>query len=369
MAILVAGLLAWSAAAGAAAPKSCHAKGATYRRGPIRVYLRGSRQRTYYLCSQYIRAPRAYHVRTIDPAEDVPFDYTVRRRRLVYDDFDVKTQADVLAWVDLRTGEYRQAPVPGQPNTYTRMRAVTSSGGIAFVTYLFDKDERIWYAAPAAGELARPRILVRLVDGDMRDGSLRVSAARVRWTSFTGARQSAPLAGPPRPVRLPLSCDTGRRVYGTGPNRILFRLVGNTSRLYVCSSRLRKPKQFLDVNTFGGQPLGEFRRFGPRLLFTADWGGDEGSLGIGWVDLRTGKESDVAPDFSTFDEDVLGSDGGLAVRSEKKIYYAPSGPKGLGRLRPIATVAGEPAKKSLSVHDGQVWWMTADGQSASAPTS
>ena len=113
-----------STAAGAAAPApvaqapaSCEARKAVLRRGEIRVFLRGDGVRTYYLCSDRLRTPRAYHKRTIDPAEDEPFDFSVKGRRLTYTDFIVATQTELLAWVDLVSAQYREFGSPADTST------------------------------------------------------------------------------------------------------------------------------------------------------------------------------------------------------------------------------------------------------------
>src|SRR4051812_22635884 len=158
--LMAVGLAAGAATSSAAPPRSCHAKGAAYRHGAVRVYLRGLRVRTYYLCSASIRTPLAYHSRRIASDEDVPGEYRIRAGRLLYDDFVVKTQTALFAWVDLHSAAYRETSVPGYPQVAPDVWSVGPGGGIAFVTDHFAVGETIWYAAPGSGALAPARALV-----------------------------------------------------------------------------------------------------------------------------------------------------------------------------------------------------------------
>ncbi len=243
-------VVAWPSAAQAAsqrasaaqAPANCDAAKAVLRRGKIRVFLRGEKVRTYYLCSDRLRTPRAYHSRKVDPAEDEPFDFSVRGRRLLYTDFHVITQIELLAWVDLRTAGYREIRIPAG-HEYDEIRALGPDGAIAFVTTDADKGQRIWYAAARARALATPRIVARATDGDIVPESLRISGGRVHWKTPYGPPRSAALSGPARTVpAASRTCDSQERVYRKGAVRIFMRTVGNIERFYLCSSRLRKPK-------------------------------------------------------------------------------------------------------------------------------
>ena len=106
----------------AAAPASCSAHGVAYRKGAIRVFLRGSRTRTYYLCSATLRTPRAYHVRRVTDSEDVPYDYVVKGRRLSDSSF---SQSIVPGHArDCDFGE--AAPSQAVSSTIVAIRAVLS---------------------------------------------------------------------------------------------------------------------------------------------------------------------------------------------------------------------------------------------------
>ena len=82
-------------------------------------------------------------------------------------------------------------------------------------------------------------------------------------------------------------------------------------------------KHFLGENPNEGTTLFGFRRFGPRLLFLDDYSGEEISTGVGWVNLRTGAERDTTIGRSV-DEAVVGADGGVALRSARRVYYSPT---------------------------------------------
>ena len=356
-------VVAWPSAAQAAsqrasaaqAPANCEASKAVLRRGKIRVFLRGEKVRTYYLCSDRLRTPRAYHSRKVDPAEDEPFDFSVRGRRLLYTDFHVITQIELLAWVDLRTAGYREIRIPAG-HEYDEIRALGPDGAIAFVTTDADKGQRIWYAAARARALATPRIVARATDGDIVPESLKISGGRVHWKTPYGPPRSAALSGPARTVpAASRTCDSQERVYRKGAVRIFMRTVGNIERFYLCSSRLRKPKLFLEKNPWAHPPIYGFRRFGQRLMFWIDWGGESGSYGVGWVDLRNGRQRDVEVDANLeADEAAVGADGAIAVRAGKELYYARPGRRSLHALKALATITnGEPVKGSLAIKGGQ----------------
>lgn len=353
----------------AQAPASCDAAQAVLRRGKIRVFLRGETVRTYYLCSERLRTPRAYHTRKVDPAEDEPFDFSVRGRRLLYTDFHVATQVELLAWVDLVTAQYREIRIPAG-HEYDEIRAPGPDGAIAFVTTDAEEGQRIWYAAARARSLAKPRIVARVTDGDIVPESLRISGGRVRWKTPYGPPRSASLAGPARTVpAASRTCDAKERVYRKGAVRIFMRTVGNIERFYLCSERLRKPKLFLEKNPWSDPPIFGFRQFGERLMFWIDWGGEEGSYGLGWVDLRNGRQMDVeVPGDLEVDEAAVGGDGAIAVRAGKALHYARPGRRSLHALKPLATITnGEPVKGSLAIKGAKVTWRTTTGEVGSVP--
>lgn len=353
----------------AQAPAGCDAPKAVLRRGKVRVFLRGETVRTYYLCSDRLRTPRAYHTRKVDPAEDEPFDFSVRGRRLLYTDFHVATQVELLAWVDLVTARYREIRIPGG-HEYDEIRALGPDGAIAFVTTDAEDGQRIWYAAARAGSLAKPRIVARASDGDIVPESLRISGGRVRWKTPYGPPRSASLSGAARTVpAASRTCDSQERVYRKGAVRIFMRTVGNIERFYLCSSRLRKPKLFLEKNPWSHPPIFGFRQFGQRLMFWIDWGGESGSYGLGWVDLRNGRAMDVevAGDLDV-DEAAVGGDGAIAVRAGQELHYARPGRRSLHALKPLATITnGEPVKGSLAVKGANVTWRTTTGEVGSVP--
>ena len=353
----------------AQAPASCDARTAVLRRGNVRVFLRGDAVRTYYLCSDRLRTPRAYHRRRIDPAEDEPFDFSVKGRRLSYTDFIVTTQIELLAWVDLVTARYREVRIP-QDYEYDEIRALGPDGGIAFVTTDADEGQRIWYAAARATALARPRVVARATDGDIVPGSLAIRAGRVRWKTPYGPPRSASLSGPARTVpAASRTCDSQERLYRKGAVSIFMRTVGNIERFYLCSSQLRKPKLFLEKNPWSHPPIYGFRQFGQRLMFWIDWGGEAGSYGLGWVDLRDGRQMDVEVEAGfDVDEAVVGGDGAIAARAGKELYYAFPGRRSLHRFRALATITnGEPAKGSLAIEGANVTWRTTAGEVGSVP--
>ena len=357
------------AAATAPPPADCDAPKAELRRGKIRVFMRGQTVRTYYLCSEHLRKPRAYHSRRIDEAEDDPFDFGVRGRRLTYTDFIVTTQREALAWVDLKTAQYREVKVP-QDREYVQIRALGPDGGIAFVTTEAGAGQRIWYAAARRTALAKPRIVARAADGDIVPGSLSISGATVRWRTPYGPRRSALLTGAPQTVpAASRTCDSRERLYRSGAIRIFFRTVGNIERFYLCSEQLRRPKLFLEKNPWTHPPIYGFRRFGRHLMFWIDWGGEEDTRGIGWVDLRTGRQMDVEVEGGLeVDEAVVGPDGAIAVRAGKELRYAIPGRRSLHSLRFLATISnGTPAKRSLAIRGSNVTWRTTTGQTGSVP--
>ncbi len=362
-----------SVAAPAAArdPATCSAPRAIYRRGAIRVFMRGEKVRAYYLCSDRLRTPRRYHVRRIDPAEDDPFDFGVRGRRLIYTDFIVATQVELLAWVDLRNAQYREVRLPTD-HEYDEIRALAPDGGIAFVTTDADEGQRIWYAAAGRSALGRPRVVARIDDGDITPGSLTIRAGRVRWKTSVGPPRSASLSGPARTVPgAARTCDSQERIYRSGAIRIFMRTVGNIERFYLCSERLRQPKLFLEKNPWSYPPIYDFRRFGERLRFWIDWGGEEDSRGLGWVDLRTGRQMDTEVSGELrgdVDEAVVGPDGGVAVRAGLQVHYARPGRRALHALRPLTTIAnGTPVAESLAIRGGDVTWKTTAGETGSVP--
>ena len=353
----------------AQAPAGCAAPKAVLRRGRIRVFLRGDTVRTYYLCSDRLRTPRAYHKRKVDPAEDEPFDFSVRGRRLLYTDFHVATQVELLAWVDLVTAHYREIRIP-RGHEYDEIRALGPDGAIAFVTTDAADGQRIWYAAASATSLARPRIVARATDGDIVPESLRISGGRVRWKTPYGPPRSASLSGPARAVpAASRRCDSQERVYRKGAVRIFMRTVGNIERFYLCSNRLRKPRLFLEKNPWSHPPIFGFRRFGQRLMFWIDWGGESGSYGLGWVDLRNGRAMDVEVAGNLeVDEAAVGGDGAIVVRAGMQLHYARPGRRTLHALKPLATITnGEPVKGSLAIKGANVTWRTAAGAVGSVP--
>ena len=353
----------------AQAPADCDARRAVYRRGPIRVFLRGETIRTYYLCSDRIRRPRAYHRRRIDPAEDEPSEFGLRGRRLLYTDFIVATQTTVLAWVDLATAQYREVRVPRDVE-YDEIRALGPDGGIAFVTTEVGAGQRIWYAAPRRRALARPRVVARVPDGDIEPGSLAIVAGTVRWRTPYGPARRAPLSGAARTVPAARrTCDSAQRIYRSGAVRIFMRTVGNIERFYLCSAWLRRPRRFLEKNPWSYPPIYGFRRFGQRLLFWIDWGGEEDTRGLGWVDLRTAQQRDTTvPAELDVDEAAIGADGAIAVRAGDALHYARPGRRSLHALRPLARITnGRPARRSLAVRGGYVTWRTTAGDVGRVP--
>ena len=355
--------------AAAQAPASCDATKAVLRRGKIRVFLRGETVRTYYLCSDRLRTPRAYHTRKVDPDEDEPSDFSVRGRRLLYTDFHVSTQVELLAWVDLVNAQYREIRVP-KDHEYDEIRALGPDGAIAFVTTDAEDGQRIWYAAARARSLARPRVVARATEGDIVPESLRISGGRVRWKTPYGPPRSASLSGPVRTVpAASRTCDSRERVYRKGAVRIFMRTVGNIERFYLCSSRVRKPKLFLEKNPWSHPPIFGFRQFGQRLMFWIDWGGESGSYGLGWVDLRNGREMDVeVPGDLEVDDTAVGGDGAIAVRAGQALHYAHPGRRSLHALKPLATITnGEPVKRSLAIRGASVTWRTTTGEVGSVP--
>lgn len=142
--------------------------------------MRGTKVRTYYLCSRTFTTPHALHRRRVTNAEDSPFEFSHTGRRLVYHDFEVRTQRDFLAWVDLRTGAYNRVFIPyDTAQVYARERAVEPAGGIAFATNVLDRAQLLWYAPPGG----RARVLARLTTGDPRPGSLWVGRRLLHWRS------------------------------------------------------------------------------------------------------------------------------------------------------------------------------------------
>jgi hypothetical protein len=82
-------------------------------------------------------------------------------------------------------------------------------------------------------------------------------------------------------------------------------------------------------------------------MFWVDWGGESGAHGLGWVDLRNGREMDVeVPGDVDVDEAAVGGDGRLIdMRAGKELHYARPGRRSLHVLKPLATITnGEPVK-------------------------
>ncbi len=353
----------------AQAPESCDARKAVYRRGEIRVFLRGETVRTYYLCSDRLRTPRAYRSRRIDPAEDDPSDFSVRRGRLFYTDFIVATQVEVLAWVDLTTARYREVKIPKDVE-YDEIRALGPDGGIAFVTTDAEKGQRIWYSAPGRRALGKPRVVARVPDGDITPGSLAISGGSVRWKTPYGPPRSAPLTGAARTVpAASRTCDSKERLYRKGPVRVFMRTVGNIERFYLCSKQLRKPKLFLEKNPWTFPPIYGFRQSERHLMFWIDWGGEEDTRGLGWVDLRSGQQMDLTVDAELeVSEAVVGRDGAIAARAGSELLYARPGRRSLHGLRFLARITnGEPVKRSLAIRGSNVTWRTTAGDEGSVP--
>jgi len=271
--------------------------------------------------------------------------------------------------VDLVSAQYREVRIPGGCE-YDEIRALGPGGAIAFVTTDAGRGQRIWYAAARGTALAKPRIVARATDGDIAPGSLAISAGRVRWKTPYGPRRSASLSGPVRTVpAASRTCDSQERVYRKGAVRIFMRTVGNIERFYLCSERLRRPRLFLEKNPWAHPPIYGFRQFAQRLLFWIDWGGEAGSYGLGWVDLRNGRQMDVEVQAGLeVDEAVVGGDGAIAIRAGKELLYARPGRRSLHGLQALATITdGEPVKQSLAVHDGTVTWRTTAGDVGSVP--
>jgi hypothetical protein len=104
-------------------------------------------------------------------------------------------------------------------------------------------------------------------------------------------------------------------------------------------------------------------------MFWIDWGGEEDSRGLGWVDLRSGREMDteVSGELEV-DEAVVGPDGAIAVRAGLELYYARPGRRSLHALRLLATITnGTPVAKSLAIRGGRVTWQTTAGDTAGVP--
>ena len=104
-------------------------------------------------------------------------------------------------------------------------------------------------------------------------------------------------------------------------------------------------------------------------MFWIDWGGEAGSYGLGWVDLRNGREMDVELEPALeVDEAVVGGDGAIAVRAGTQLLYAIPGRRSLHGLTALATITnGVPVKESLAIKGGHVTWRTTAGDVGSVP--
>ena len=186
-------------------------------------------------------------------------------------------------------------------------------------------------------------------------------------------------------LALPASAQAKKTTCSSGKTDLVHgrtRVFHTRDHWYLCSARLRHPREFMDSGTDGAYAKpSAFRMFGSRIGFAVYWeDAVTGGWDADWIDVRTGevRYTEITPDTPLPAADAqavaVDADGSLAFiegdETGQWIGYARNGVHRFHATKLLTTqTPGDVVPDSLSYAGGVVSWTTTSGVTSSLPAS
>ena len=175
-----------------------------------------------------------------------------------------------------------------------------------------------------------------------------------------------------------LTCTSGTTKHASGSTRVFYIQHSEYEAYYVCSKRIRTPRQFASSAPLTTVRMRRIRRVGRRLGFVLETTSEQSaSTQLGWVDLVTGRSRRQYTDRETgapvlaWAMDMRGDMAYLTYAPNDRWHEINALTQGVHRFhspRARATIPeADVVARSLAIAGDDITWRHRDGREGRAP--